>query len=170
MQGFTEISWIGNVKQSGDEWSVFSKEFFLEKRPQSAVVRVDAYGVVGIYVNGEFVEGSTGRYPGRITCVECTSLLKEGKNEMILKLGNHYYDTSAKKIKERRGTWFSAVAAELKMQEDEGECIIATDESWSCVSDCGTSYAKKFSDVTKEYYDRFWKAAAVWKENIQPNY
>lgn len=164
MQKFTDISWIGNVKQKGDEWSVLTKQFFLESKPQSSVIRLDAYGVVGIYINGEFVEGSTGRYPGRIVCVECTSKLRKGENEICLKLGNHYYENSAKKIKERRGSWFSAVAAELKIFGDEGEYIITTNESWKCVSDCGTENAKKFSDVTKEYYERFWKVAALWEE------
>lgn len=164
MQGFTQISWIGNVKQSGDEWSVFTKEIQLEKKPKFAVIRLDAYGVAGIYINGEFIEGSTGRYPGRITCVECTSKLREGKNEICLKVGNSYYEGAGKTIRERRGSWFSAVAAELKIQCHEEEYTVTTDESWICSSDCGTGHAKKLSDVTIEYYERFWRAAALWRE------
>lgn len=44
------------------------------------------------------------------------------------------------------------------------EQIVVTDESWICTADDGVSQAERFSDVTKADYERFWKAAALWKE------
>lgn len=164
MQGFTEIRWIGNVKQSGDQWSVFTKEVYLDKEPTFAVIRLDAYGVTGIYINGEFIEASTGRYPGRVACFECTSALHKGKNEIRIKSGSSYYDYAGGKVKDRRGSWFSAIAAELKVKCQDKEYTVTTDESWSCSSDCGSGSAKVFSDVTESYYERFWKVAALWRE------
>lgn len=164
MQSLTQIGWIGELKKEGDEWSVFQKTIEIKEKPRRVIIRLDSYGVVGIYINGEFIEGSTGRYPGRIVCIECTSKMRIGENEISLKLGNHYFQTAGITNFERRHSWFSAIAAEIKIEYDATEETIITDESWKCVSDCGVSVPQRLSDVTTAYYERFWKSAAVWKE------
>ena len=164
MQSLTQIGWIGELKKEGDEWSVFQKTIEIKEKPRRVIIRLDSYGVVGIYINGEFIEGSTGRYPGRIVCIECTSKMRIGENEISLKLGNHYFQTAGITNFERRHSWFSAIAAEIKIEYDATEETIVTDESWKCISDCGVSVPQRLSDVTTAYYERFWKSAAVWKE------
>ena len=139
MQKLTQIGWIGELKKQGDEWSVFQKTIQMSEQPRRVIIRLDSYGVAGIYVNGEFVEGSTGRYPGRIVCVECTSKFVIGENEISLKLGNHYFQTAGVTNYNRRKSWFSAIAAEIKIEYADREESIATDETWKCVSDCGVT-------------------------------
>ena len=164
MQKLTQIGWIGELKKQGDEWSVFQKKIQITEKPRRVVIRLDSYGVAGIYVNGEFVEGSTGRYAGRIVCIECTSKFVIGENEISLKLGNHYFQAAGVTNYERRKRWFSAIAAEIKIEYDASEETIVTDESWTCISDCGVTVPQRLSDVTEAYYDRFWKSAALWEE------
>lgn len=164
MQKLTQIGWIGELKKQGDEWSVFQKTIQMSEQPRRVIIRLDSYGVAGIYVNGEFVEGSTGRYPGRIVCVECTSKFVIGENEISLKLGNHYFQTAGVTNYNRRKSWFSAIAAEIKIEYSNREERIATDETWKCVSDCGVTVPQRLSEVTEAYYERFWKSAALWKE------
>ena len=163
MQELTSIGWIGHIKRTGDEWVVLSRKFYLDQVPAQAVLRADSYGVSGISVNGEFVEGTCGRYPGRILCVECTSGLRSGENEITIRLGGHYYQGLSQKTWERRQSWFSAVAAELRIPGQDAPLLV-TDESWTCTADDGVSQAQRFSDVTQADYDRFWKAAAMFKE------
>lgn len=167
MKGFPEltaIDWIGLVKKSGDEWSTYSRTFYLEEKPELAVIRADSYGVCGIYINGEFVEATTGRFPRRISCIECTSRLRAGENEIVLKLGNHFYPSCGEEIRQRRGAWFSAVAAELLIENGQKEHRIVTDKGWTVSSDDGQTVPEVFSAVTQDEYERFWKRAAYWAE------
>lgn len=90
MEHLTSICRIGTVKWTGDEWSSYTKHFDLAVLPESAAIRVDSQGVCGIYLNGEFIEASAGRFFGRITYVEVTSKLKIGQNELKLVLGSHF--------------------------------------------------------------------------------
>ena len=87
----TSIGWIGVVKRSGNEWSSYTKKFTVSEKPGVSTIRLNSQGVCGIYVNGEFVEGSCGRYMNRITYVEITSLLHRGENTITLMLGSHYF-------------------------------------------------------------------------------
>ena len=167
MQNLTQIGWIGELKKEGDEWSVFRKTFQVNEKPRRVIIILDSYGVVGIYMNGEFIEGSTGRYAGRIVCIECTSKIVVGENEISLKLGNHYFQAAGITNYNRRQSWFSAIAAEIKIEYESSEETIVTDESWKCISDCGVTIPQRLSDVTEAYYERFWKAAAVWNEPKQ---
>lgn len=167
MQTLTSIGWIGHIKQSGDEWTVLTRKFHLAEVPQQAVLRADSYGVSGITLNGQFLEGTCGRYANRILAVECTSRLHPGENEISIRLGSHYYQGQGKKIWNRRQSWFSAVAAELRIAGME-EPLVVTDERWRCEADDGVTAVQRFSDVTQADYDRFWKAAAIWKEPKPP--
>lgn len=167
MQQLTTIGWIGHVKQTGDEWTVLSRKFTLQDIPAQAVLRADSYGVTAFSINGRFVEGTCGRFPNRILCAECTSLLQPGENEISIRLGSYYYQGQGRKIWNRRQSWFSAVAAELRFAGQE-EPVLVTDESWICNADDGVTQAQRFSDVTQADYDRFWKAAALWKEPKAP--
>lgn len=167
MQELTTIGWIGHIKQTGDEWTLLSRKFVLEGVPEQAVLRADSYGVTAISVNGQFVEGTGGRFPNRILCAECTSLLHPGENEIQIRLGSYYYQGQARKTWNRRQSWFSAVAAELRAPGRE-EPLVVTDENWICTADDGVTQVQRFSDVTQADYDRFWKAAALWKEPKDP--
>ena len=86
----TDIQRIGLIKKSGSEWSEYTKCITLNDRVDFASIRIESAGICGIYVNGKFLEVSCGRYPGRITFMEFTSLLKKGENEIKLVLGNNY--------------------------------------------------------------------------------
>lgn len=164
---FTNIEKIGLIKKSGSEWSVFSKTFYLEKAPHNAVIRIDSLGVCGIFLNGEFLEATTGRYSNRIACFECTSLLKLGENKIELKLGNHYYQTTLDAVYDRLETMLSCFCAELKIVLDGREEIISTNTEWDCISDDGQTKPYYFSTVTNAEYQRFWTSAAKWEEQKQ---
>ncbi len=168
MQNLTNIHWIGHIKTAGDEWVTLSKTFELAALPHSAVLRLDSYGVCAVYINGKFAEGLSGRFPSRILCVECTGLLQPGENTVEIKLGSHFYQAQGKKIFARRGSWFSAVAMELSLESAAGDAVktqtIVTDDSWQVTADDGTFAAEKFSTVNRADYDRYWRAAALYRE------
>lgn len=164
----TSIGWIGLIKYSGDEWSSHTKRFVLEKVPEFATIRVDSQGVCGIFINGTFVETSCGRYCNRITYVEITSLLQEGENEIMLRMGSHFLQPRGAFVRERRGSWFSAAAAEMELSFGEEIQKIVTDESWVCSSDDGQTKTQLFSKLNYADYERFWKAAALIKEYRKP--
>lgn len=165
----TPISWIGITKFCGDEWSFYTKKIELSDKPDFAAIRMDSQGVCGVFVNGQFVESSCGRYFHRITYVEITSLLHKGENEIKLQLGNHFFQTRGEQIRARRGSWFSAVAAEIEIKTGQKCKRIATDETWQCSSDDGQTVPNAFSNVNKAEYSRFWKVAALIRESKAPS-
>ncbi len=163
-KGLTNIAKIGVVKRTGDEWSVYTKSFKISKLPEFAAIRADSQGTCGIYINGELVEVSQGRFYNRVTYVECTSLLKEGENELRFVLGGHYNQPVVKSFREALRSQFSYVAAELEMISGKKRTTITTDTSFACVSDEGEATPECFSEVTKDEYEQFWKRAALWHE------
>lgn len=163
-RGLTDIARIGAVKKTGDEWSVYTKKISLDSLPNFAAIRLDAMGVCGIYVNGDFVGATTGRYANRILYAECTSKLKSGENEIKLILGGHFYQTTTNEIRKRRGAHFSCLAAELELCYDNHRLTYATNTDWKRASDEGVSAPDVFSQVTKGEYDRFWLSAALSPE------
>lgn len=164
----TPIGWIGVVKRSGDEWSSYTKKFTLSAKPDFATVRLNSQGVCGIYVNGTLAEGSCGRYMNRITYVEITSLLQNGDNEIILKLGSHFFQPVGEGVYHQRGAWFSAVAAEIEIQENGRVLNIVTDSSWEGTSEGGQIQTTEFSKISQADYDKFWKVAALIREPKTP--
>ncbi len=155
MKHLTNIDYIGHAKH-GDAWSVMYKDVTLNTAPQSAVMRLQSDMVCGLFVNGEFVEATTGRLPERVVCVEITSRLHAGVNRIALKLGPKYFPKMAADETRRSGRWFSCAAAELQV---DGKQALVTDDTWLSETDvlvCG--------QVTKAEYDRFWTNAALWSE------
>lgn len=160
----TAIGWVGAVKYGGTEWSVYTKRFTLTQRPDFASIRVNSHGVCGIFVNGQFVESSCGRFVNRITYVEITSLLREGENEIALRLGSHFFQNTGEKVRQRRGSWFSAVAAEAEIRVGDTIQTLVTNKEWVCRCDDGQREVQLFSHVNHADYARFWKAAALIRE------
>lgn len=155
MENLTNIKRIGTVKHLGSEWSLIEKEIILDTLPQSAVIRIDSVGVCGIFINGTFLEATTGRYANRVCSFEFASLLNKGKNTISLKLGNHFYQAVFNDIFNRTNTMFSSVAAEIIIDD----LTFTTDENWIC-----SDTLHHFSDVTSAEYERFWLSSALWKE------
>ena len=155
MDNLTSIKRIGTIKHSGSEWSEISKKIFLGKKPANAFIRIDATGVCGIFINGKFLEATTGRYVNRVASFECASLLNQGENTITLKLGNHYYQPVFMEIFNRSENMFSSVAAEIIIDGS----LFVTDENWF-----STDKLYCFSDVTTAEYERFWLSSALWKE------
>ena len=164
----TPIGWIGVVKRSGDEWSLYTKKFTLSAKPDFATIRLNSQGVCGIYVNGILAEGSCGRYMNRITYVEITSLLQQGDNEISLKLGSHFFQPVGEEVYHQRGAWFSAVAAEIEIQDKNGVQTFATDATWEGITEDGSIQVTEFSKISQADYDKFWKAAALIREAKTP--
>ena len=124
---------------------------------------MNSRGVCAIYINGQFIESSCGRYLNRITYAECTSALKCGENTVELRYVGHYYQSAGIDAQARRGGWFSAVAAQLELHQDGQIQRITTDDSWSAQW-CGQAEpATVFSQVTEAEYERFWRAAALFE-------
>ena len=117
IQKLTDISWIGAINEGGEEEIRFAKTFILEQLPDFAGVRLNSRGVCAVHINGQFIESSCGRYLNRITYAECTSALKVGENTIELQYVGHYFQSAGNKAQERRGGWFSAVAAELELRD-----------------------------------------------------
>lgn len=160
----TDIQRIGLIKTSGSEYSQYTKTVKLATKPDFATLRLESTGVCAIYVNGEFLKVSCGRYPSRITYIEFTSLLKQGENEIKFILGNNYLQGSAKKNVEATGTFFSCVACEIKINAGDESLRIVTNEEWCCESDDGQNKPRAFSEITKAEYERYWENSALWQE------
>lgn len=160
----TDICRIGMMKESGDEWIWYSKEFVLTDASKYATVKLTSDGVCAVYVNGEFVEAHTGRLPNRIFYVEITSKLKKGQNEIRLLLGSHFYQNTGIKVQQRRGSWFADVAAEVEIETSEGMVHIPTDGSWCCQCDLGEMETTVLSEISVAEYKRFWEHAAIYHE------
>ena len=164
MHDLTNIGRIGIIKRCGNEWMTFVKKINVDAEIEKAVIKLDSRGVCGAYVNGEYVEGNTGRYPNRITSAECTSKLKKGENEIRLVLGGHYYQPINNMIRGRAGAQFSFIAAELTIVAGGTTQTLVTDEGWECISDDGQTKPICFSEVTVAEYNRFWLSAALIPE------
>ena len=163
IQKLTDISWIGAIKEGGEEEICYTKTFDLEQMPEFAAIRLNSRGVCAVYINGQFIESSCGRYLNRITYAECTSALKRGENTIELCYVGHYYQSAGADAEARRGGWFSAVAAQLELRYDTESRWVTTDDSWNSKW-CGkTEPATVFSQVTEAEYDRFWRAAALFE-------
>ncbi len=161
----TDICRIGIVKRSGEDLFCLSKKITLHQKPVFASIKLDAIGVCGIFVNGEFLEASTGRFCQRITYSEFTSLLKEGENEIALKIGGHYYQRVGVAIAQDRGAMISSAAAEIIIETEQGITRVVTDESWECSSDDGQTKPQNFCEISTAEYNRYWVAANLWREH-----
>ena len=160
----TPICRIGRPKNTGDEWATYSKIFTVNGKVEHATLQVEADGVCGIYLNGEFVEAHLGRLPNRTVFVEITSKIRQGENEIKLMLGAGIYQAASHAIHARRGYWINDVAAELKYRTENGEVSVYTDGSWRREADDGIDTPVVCKEITQQEYDRFWKHAALWKE------
>ncbi len=163
----TDIDRIGLVKRTGNETARFYKKIVLASKTDFAAIKLDALGVCGVFVNGQFVDSHTGRYSHRILFNEITSLLKEGENEIMLELGGHYYQRVGEEMFNRRKSMISSVAAEIIIETQQGTTRVVTNEDWSCMSDDGQTKPEYFSSVTKAEYERYWLAANLWQEEKQ---
>ena len=78
--------WITTENRTQSEWKFFRGSMDVAHAPTFAEVLFSSIGVCALYVNGEFVESSTSRNPGRINRHEVTSRLHAGENVIALKL------------------------------------------------------------------------------------
>lgn len=164
LRNTTNINRIGIEKHDGSRWVKFKKRFTAPADTDYAVIRIDSYGICGIYLNGEFIEASCGRFRGRIFCIEVTSKIKAGENEIALLSGDHYFAKQAQKMKDERGTWFSDAALELIIKSGDRTETVVTDGTWECESDDGQKNVKCFAQISTAEYDRYWRAAALYEE------
>ncbi len=164
LRNVTNINRIGIEKHEGERWVKFKKKFTAPKTVDFAAIRIDSYGICGIYLNGEFVEASCGRFRGRIFYVECTSKIKAGENEIVLLSGDHYFENVAQRLKDERGSWFSDAALELTLKSGDTTETVVTDGTWECESDDGQTKVSCFTQITAAEYDRYWRAAALYEE------
>jgi hypothetical protein len=180
--------WIVTTESKGEEWAFFRKKITLSRKPYFAEVLFSSCGVCGLYINGEFVESCTsrhqqgaentvGRYHGRINRHEVTSRLMQGENLISFELGSSYFQNLGLEEYKRGGLWFSEVAAVLKIHYSDGQIeYIITDRSWKYsrtrmenwntidFDENGWNDCIAFRRVREREYDKFWAAAALWKE------
>lgn len=156
----TDIFRIG-VPNQKNEHGVLGKSFFLDFKPESAVLRLTAEGPCAIYINGDFVQGHKGRLPNRVLCIEVSSRLKKGENEISVLSVAHYLQKTEKSMYEQRGAHFSTVAAELVAESKGEKTRIVTDSSWRCGD--GTA-VNLYGEISRRAYERFWLRAALWPE------
>ena len=169
LRNVTAINRIGIEKHTGERWVRLKKKFTAPENVDFAAIRIDSYGICGIYLNGEFIEASCGRFRGRIFYVECTSKIRAGENEIVLLSGDHYFAEVAEKQKNERGTWFSDAAMELTLKSGDSTQIIVTDSTWECESDDGQTKVNCFAQISAAEYDRYWRAAALFEERRERN-
>lgn len=143
----------------------FVKKFNLEGKPDRALLRVQAGGVCGIFVGGQFVEAHLGKLPNRVVCLEITSLLKKGENELRFEMDGNYFECVEKTLTEQAGFFFTDLAAELQIDLAGEKTVIQTDATFK-VEEVGLE-TEVFGQISASEYNRFWKKAVIWKEKIQ---
>lgn len=169
------ISLAGNSVNS----PLLRKSFTIDK-PATAFLHVNSLGYHEVYVNGKKADASV-LSPGvsqldkhsLIVTYDVTSLLKSGKNEILLWLGKGWYKKTTFKA-EHDGP---VVRAELDiLKAGKWNTLLATDAAWmgleSGYSDMGTWNALRFggeridarmlpANLTTEELDKLqWKPAA----------
>lgn len=160
-----KISWITVPKKDGEEWVRYQKPFYAKKPVRSAVFRFECDCVCALYVNGDLAACGNGRMPERVNAHEITSRLHAGENTLSLVLGSAYFQQRGLDIKSARGFWLNTAAAELCVEYEDGEReILATDPTWTAVSDGVRQDVIETAIVTEAEYRMMWANAAVWPE------
>ena len=162
--------WITTENRTQSEWKFFRGSMDVADAPTFAEVLFSSIGVCALYVNGEFVESSTSRNPGRINRHEVTSRLHGGENVIALKLGSSYLWGKGQEEFRRRGFWFSEVALLLRVRLRDGkEQVWCTDGQWLASLDERDGWRP--CDVTRrvrpDEFSRFWEPSALWREPIE---
>lgn len=180
--------WIIFAEKTGEEWMYIRKTFILQKIPSYAEISFSSRGICGLYINGEFLESSTGRhqqgaesifgrYHVRVNRHEVTSRFYLGENSISLELGSSYFQNIGRDEYIRSGLWFSEVAVLLKLQYADSETeYIITDDSWKYSREKNSGWKKR--DLITDHwlncnavrnvgigeYYKFWDTSALWKE------
>ncbi|MBQ8526107.1 MAG: alpha-L-rhamnosidase N-terminal domain-containing protein [Clostridia bacterium] len=163
--GKPNVYWISNKRTEGDEWVAYSKKIVTDKPVKSAVIRFETDSTCGVFINGNFITGGTGRLPERVNCHEVTSKFNIGENDIRIVLGTAYFQKIGYDIKNQRGYWLSSVAFELSIEFADGaKLVVPTDSSWQADIDGTFVPAMETMAVTQAEYDVMWKCAAPWVE------
>ena len=83
------------IEGKTQEWVFFRKDIRLSSSVSYARVRFLSSGVCGLWINGNFVEAATARYPGRVNSHEVTSFTRKGRNVIALQCGSSYFWASS---------------------------------------------------------------------------
>ncbi len=167
--------WITLEKNYPPEEKFFRKIIHLPWTPDYTEVQFTSTGPCALFVNGEFVESSTARYPNRINRHQLTGKLRKGKNVLALRLLTNYFQEEARQDYRKRRFWISAVALLLKARKGKKLFQQVTDDTWKARGKEETGWEKvDFDDtgwvkgseirlVKKQEYKRFWENAACWR-------
>lgn len=158
----TDICRIGTKATLCKNFS-FIKKFNLKNAADYALLRVQAGGVCGIFVNGTFIEAHLGKLPNRVVCLEITSRLKKGENELCFLMDGNYFEGVEKTLAEQAGFFFTDLACELQVFTAGKKVIISSDETFKICSQQALETIV-LGQISVAEYARFWKKAAVWKE------
>jgi len=168
--------WLTFEKKNGDEWIYLRKMLSIDCIPYFAEVFFSSIGVSSIYVNGEFLESSTGRYPNRVNRHEITGRIRKGENTLAVMLGNSYFQKTSEEEYRQKGMWFSMFAFLFHYRCRDKDFYFVTDRTWKYAFDKVEGWKKKnFDDslwmvaspsgmVTKREFEDFWTSSALWRE------
>ncbi len=154
----TNINWITTISDRKDEWIEYSKNFFIEKEVENAVIRFESDSVCAIFINDQFIVSSTGRTPERVNCHQVYSFIKKGENNIKILLGGHYFQGFGLNTRQMRGYWMNQAAMELAVSFSDGTDLkIVTDKTWG-------EKATETMQITEKEYNLTWKNALCWPE------
>ncbi len=160
-----KISWIGTKKESGSEWTKYTKVFTVNGALRSAAIRFETDCTCAVFVNGTFIISGTGRLPERVNCHEITSKLHVGENTIEIVMGGPYFQTVSEQWYKQCGFYWSSAAIEICIEYMNGTReIIASDSSWIAETEEGKAPATEALRVTEAEYEMMWKNAAQWLE------
>lgn len=143
----------------------FVKKFSLNDNPSHALLRLQAGGVCGVFINGEFVEAHLGKLPNRVLALEVTSRLKKGENEIRFKMDGNYFECVENDMNALAGFYFTDLAAEIEIKTGKENLKLYTDKSFTVEAKEDLNL-RVFGEISFDEYNRFWKKAAVWQENV----
>ncbi len=168
--------WLTFEKRSGDEWIYLRKNVRVDCIPDFSEVCFSSSGISALYINGEFVECATGRYPYRINRHEITGRIRKGVNTVAILLGDSYFYKIAEEEYRQRGIRFYRFALVFHCRCGRKDVYSVTDGTWKYALDKTEGWEKnRFNDsrwtnaralqkVTQKEFQDFWSTPALWKE------
>lgn len=151
---------------------VFKKEFELTEIPESAQMYICGLGLFEARINGKLPDDSVlnpnhTQYSQRVLYLKynIAPLLKEGKNEITVEVGNSFYNETVKTWKWDEARWRDVpkMICDIVFSGGEDTVTIVSDESW-LVTKCGnitenSIYYGETHDYTRK--DFLWEKPQI---------
>ncbi|MCM8769689.1 MAG: hypothetical protein NC911_08510, partial [Candidatus Omnitrophica bacterium] len=166
--------------KTGDEVKYFRKKIYLPWIPEKAEVKFTSLSPAVLFVNGQFIEGSSRRYLNRVNRYDLTRKLKKGNNVVSLRLLISFSQNEANQEYQKRRYWISPFVLIALAVKRRQRCLLLTVSTWKAWGEGKPGWTElEFDDrkylsgeeikqVTEEEFRHSWEPAALWQIPDKP--